>query len=105
MFNKNDFNFSNEEVEILFWIQYRALEETIKGYRVNKISSLMRSKESTHKKETDTKAHKNLWLNEWRLKTVELLQIQKIDIDEILRNCSYSENFIVSANDLQMPLL
>lgn len=32
----------------------------------------------------------------------ELLQIQKIDIDEILRNCSYSENFIVSANDLQI---
>ena len=32
----------------------------------------------------------------------ELLQIQRIDIDEILRNCSYSENFILSANDLQI---
>ena len=67
MFNNNDFNFSKEEVEILFWIQYRALEETIKGYRVNKISSLIRSKESTHKKETDTKAHKNLWLKKRRI--------------------------------------
>ena len=33
---------------------------------------------------------------------VELLQVQKIDIDEILRNCNYSDSFIVSANDLQI---
>ncbi len=33
---------------------------------------------------------------------VELLQIEKFDIDEILRNCSYSESFIVNANDLQI---
>ena len=33
---------------------------------------------------------------------VELLQIEKFDIDEILRNCSYSENFITGANDLQI---
>jgi len=28
--------------------------------------------------------------------------VEKIDINEILRNCSYSENFILSANDLQI---
>ena len=33
---------------------------------------------------------------------VELLQIDKFNIDEILRNCSYSESFILSANDLQI---
>ena len=33
---------------------------------------------------------------------VELLQIEKFDIDEILRNCSYSQSFILSANDLQI---
>ncbi len=33
---------------------------------------------------------------------VELLQVDKVDINEILRNCSYSENFILSANDLQI---
>ena len=33
---------------------------------------------------------------------VELLQIQKFDLDEILRNCSYSESFIVGATDLQI---
>jgi hypothetical protein len=33
---------------------------------------------------------------------VELLQVEKIDIDEILRNCSYSDSFIISANDLQI---
>ena len=32
----------------------------------------------------------------------ELLQIEKIDIDEILRNCNYSDNFIMTANDLQI---
>jgi len=33
---------------------------------------------------------------------VELLQVQKIDIDEILRNCNFSDSFILSANDLQI---
>jgi hypothetical protein len=33
---------------------------------------------------------------------VELLQIEKIDIDEILRNCNFSDSFISSANDLQI---
>ena len=33
---------------------------------------------------------------------VELLQVEKIDLNEILRNCSYSESFILSANDLQI---
>ena len=33
---------------------------------------------------------------------VELLQIEKFDINEILRNCSYSESFIINANDLQI---
>ena len=33
---------------------------------------------------------------------VELLQVQKIDIDEILRNCNFSDSFIVNANDLQI---
>jgi hypothetical protein len=33
---------------------------------------------------------------------VELLQIEKIDLDVILRNCNYSDNFINLANDLQV---
>ncbi len=32
----------------------------------------------------------------------ELLQLKRIDIDEILRNCNYSDNFITQANDLQI---
>jgi len=31
-----------------------------------------------------------------------LLQVTRVDIDEILRNCNYSDNFIKSANDLQI---
>ncbi len=32
----------------------------------------------------------------------ELLQVERVDIDEILRNCNYSDNFIKTANDLQI---
>lgn len=32
----------------------------------------------------------------------ELLQIEKIDIEDILNNCSYSKSFITTANDLQI---
>ena len=33
---------------------------------------------------------------------IELLQVERIDIDEILRNCNYSKQFITTANDLQI---
>lgn len=32
----------------------------------------------------------------------ELLQLDRVDIDEILRKCSFSDNFIKNANDLQI---
>ena len=32
----------------------------------------------------------------------ELLQIEKVDIQDILNNCSYSKSFITTANDLQI---
>ncbi len=32
----------------------------------------------------------------------ELLQIEKVDIEDILNNCSYSRSFIATANDLQI---
>lgn len=31
-----------------------------------------------------------------------VLQLEKVDIDEILNNCSYSKDFITTANDLQI---
>lgn len=31
-----------------------------------------------------------------------LLQLEKIDIDDILSNCNYSKSFITTANDLQI---
>ena len=33
---------------------------------------------------------------------VQLLGVEKIDIDEILRNCNFSDTFIQQANDLQI---
>ncbi len=32
----------------------------------------------------------------------ELLQLEKMDIDDILNNCNYSKSFIATANDLQI---
>ena len=32
----------------------------------------------------------------------ELLQIEKVDIEDILSNCNYSQSFIMTANDLQI---
>ena len=32
----------------------------------------------------------------------ELLQVEKVDIEDILNNCSYSKSFITTANDLQI---
>ncbi len=31
-----------------------------------------------------------------------VLQLEKVDIDEILNKCNYSKNFITTANDLQI---
>ena len=31
-----------------------------------------------------------------------LLQVDKVDLDEIVRQCNYSQNFIETANDLQI---
>ena len=31
-----------------------------------------------------------------------VLQLERVDIDEILNNCSYSKDFINTANDLQI---
>ena len=33
---------------------------------------------------------------------VQLIGVNRVNLDEILRNCSYSESFIVGANDLQI---
>ena len=33
---------------------------------------------------------------------VELLKLERIDLDEILRNCNYSDTFIKESNDLQI---
>ena len=33
---------------------------------------------------------------------VELLNLERIDLDEILRNCNYSDIFIKESNDLQV---
>tara|TARA_R110000868_G_scaffold1817_4_gene14346 strand:+ start:1888 stop:2670 length:783 start_codon:yes stop_codon:yes gene_type:complete len=33
---------------------------------------------------------------------IELLQIEKVDIEDILNNCNYSKSFILTANDLQI---
>lgn len=46
---------------------------------------------------------RNLLMNKFDRQTLmALLQIDRLDIDEILRRCNYSQDFIETANDLQI---
>ncbi|UAB80353.1 carboxypeptidase-like regulatory domain-containing protein [Marixanthomonas sp. SCSIO 43207] len=46
---------------------------------------------------------RNLLANKYDRETLmAVLQLERVDIDEILNNCSYSESFIKTANDLQI---
>ncbi|MBW2962518.1 carboxypeptidase-like regulatory domain-containing protein [Mesonia aestuariivivens] len=46
---------------------------------------------------------RNLLAKKFNRETLSaLLQVTRVDIDEILRNCNYSDSFIKSANDLQI---
>ncbi len=46
---------------------------------------------------------RNLLQSKYDRETLQaILQIERIDIDEILNNCSYSSDFIKTANDLQI---
>ena len=46
---------------------------------------------------------KNLLISKFdRQVLIQLLGIKRIDIDEILRNCNYSDTFMDEANDLQI---
>ena len=46
---------------------------------------------------------KNLLISKYdRQVLIQLLGIKRVDIDEILRNCNYSDTFMNDANDLQI---
>lgn len=46
---------------------------------------------------------RNLLMNKFDRQTLmALLQVDRLDIDEILRRCNYSQDFIETANDLQI---
>ena len=84
MINNSDFNFSKDEIILLFWIKYWALEKVIQNYRIDKISSLVTSKEGALKKENENKSLQYQWLDEWHQKTADLLKIdKKIEYSEL----------------------
>ena len=46
---------------------------------------------------------KNLLVSKFdRQVLIQLLGIKRVDIDDILRNCNYSDTFMGEANDLQI---
>jgi hypothetical protein len=46
---------------------------------------------------------KNLLVSKFdRQVLIQLLGIKRVDIDDILRNCNYSDTFMEEANDLQI---
>ena len=74
MIVSNDFNFSQDEIDLSFSIKYYALKKTILEYQVGTLSSLISSKEQTAKREEKIKNLKNEWVSEWHDKTVHLLK-------------------------------
>ena len=84
MVASNDFNFSQDEIDLSFSIKYYALKKTIVEYQVGTLSSLISSKEKTAKREEKIKNLKNEWVNEWHDKTVHLLKIKnKIEFSDL----------------------
>ena len=58
---------------------------------------------SKMRKMKDDNEIRNLLQSKYDRETLmAVLQLERVDIDEILNNCSYSENFIRTANDLQI---
>lgn len=65
------------------------------GKRPNQMRKLRQMKEDDE--------IRNLLASKFDRETLtELLQIEKMDIDDILNNCNYSKSFITTANDLQI---
>ena len=98
MIGSNDFNFSQDELDLLFSIKHCALKETIREYRVGALSSLIRSKETTVKKEDETKTLKTLWLKEWHDKTTHLLKDIFVTTKKLVLICGYTRKFKMDTN-------
>lgn len=65
------------------------------GKKPNQMQKLRQVKEDD--------AIRNLLASKFDRETLtELLQVDKMDIDDILNNCNYSKSFITTANDLQI---
>lgn len=65
------------------------------GKKPNQMRKLRRMKEDDD--------IKNLLASKFDRETLmELLQLEKVDIEDILNNCNYSRSFIMTANDLQI---
>ena len=51
MIENNDFNFSQNEIDLSFSIKYYALKKTIQDYKVGTLSSIISSKDQTARRE------------------------------------------------------
>ena len=93
MFKVEDFNFSHDEMDLVFSIKYFVLKKTISEYRQGFFAAMVSSKDQTARREEETKGLMNLWLEEWHEKTVHLLNIKnKIEFDS-LKNEIKQRNF------------
>ena len=76
MINEQDFNFTQDELEILFWAEYWALKNEAKS--IGNVGSLMKmisSSPAIEGKDLEVRMAKNKWIEEWSGATRKLLNI------------------------------
>ncbi|PMG76553.1 hypothetical protein BCU84_13440 [Shewanella sp. 10N.286.51.B7] len=82
MISGEHFSFTISELELLFRVQYSALEtEKNTGQSSSRFRNLLRSKESTESFEKQNFLLKQQWLDDWSSATSKLLNIQLRDTD------------------------
>lgn len=73
---EDDFNFTQQELEILFWMKYKCVKAEINfGGSTGFISSIFDNEKEKVKKKSDITNIKMSWLNEWSAATKKLLNI------------------------------
>ncbi|MCL1065852.1 complement resistance protein TraT [Shewanella olleyana] len=80
MISSEHFSFTISELELLFRVQYFALETEINaGQSSSALRNIFRTKDSTESFEKENIINKKLWLEEWANATCSLLNIQLRD--------------------------
>ncbi len=77
MISENDFNFTQKEIEVLFWIKYWGAYDDCDNQNLGFFSRVLGGEEKINNKKQDIYDKKRQWFNEWHEITAKLLNIDK----------------------------